>query len=145
MWTKQEEILTHFLEFARQHKLAVNLHGKDAEGTLFRILSQYELRVQVHWFAGSPELIKEGIKRGYYFSVTPAVLYSEKMRRVVELVPLDHLLTESDGPVTYKGQTSFTGEPALMETVVREIAQIKQQPPTEIEPILYKNAQTLIG
>jgi TatD DNase family protein len=146
MWSRQEEILTHFLEFARQHQLAVNLHGKDAEGTLFRILSQYDLRaVQVHWFAGSPELIKEGIKRGYYFSVTPAVLYSEKMRRVVELVPIDHLLTESDGPVSYKGQTTFIGEPALMETVVQEIAQIKQQPPDEIEPILYNNAQKLIG
>jgi TatD DNase family protein len=146
MWSRQEEILTHFLEFARQHKLAVNLHGKDAEGTLFQILSHYDLRaVQVHWFAGSPELIRAGIKRGYYFSVTPAVLYSEKMRRVVELVPIEQLLTESDGPVGYKGQTPFTGEPALMETVVKEIAQIKQQSPSELEPILYSNAQKLIA
>jgi TatD DNase family protein len=146
MWNKQEEILKHFLEFASQNELVVNLHGKDAEGTLFQILSQYDLRaVQVHWFAGSPELIKEGIKRGYYFSVTPAVYYSDKMRRVVELVPLDHLLSESDGPVRYKGQQPFNGEPALMEDVVREIAQIKQADSQEVEQILYNNAQNLVS
>jgi len=145
MWRKQEEILRHFLDFANSHELVVNLHGKDAEGTLFQILAEYTLRaVQVHWFAGSSELIKEGIKRGYYFSVTPAVYYSDKMRRVVELVPINYLLSESDGPVQYKGQQSFTGEPALMGDIVRKIAQIKKENSQKIERILYDNAENLI-
>jgi len=145
IWDTQEQILMHFLEFAAQNELIVNVHGKDAESALFQILSHYDLKaVQVHWFAGSPELIKEGITHGYYYSVTPAVFYSDKMRRVVELVPLDHLLSESDGPVPYKGQHPFIGEPSLMEDVVREIAHIKKEDIKEVEQILYNNAKNLI-
>jgi TatD DNase family protein len=144
LWKNQEAIFHYFLELAAQNRLAVNLHGKDAEGKLFSILSEYDLDlVVVHWFAGGPELIKEGIDRGYYFSVTPAVSYSDKMQKVVELVPIEHLLSESDGPVKYKGQVPVIGEPALMEDVIREIARIKQQNSHEIEQVLYETAKRL--
>ncbi|MFX1297663.1 MAG: TatD family hydrolase, partial [Promethearchaeota archaeon] len=143
-WKKQEIILRYFLELAMNHDLPVNLHGKSAEKELFRVLSQYDIKnVVVHWFTGSPELIKIGINYGYFFSVTPAVFYSKKMQKVVELTPVEQLLSESDGPVKYKGQPTFIGKPALMKDVVQKIAQIKQQNHKEIERILYNTARKI--
>ena len=144
LWEKQERLLKYFLNLAANNKFVVNLHGKDAEKELFDLLLKYNLdSVVVHWFSGTPKLIKEGINRGYFFSVTPAVFYSEKMRKVVELVPLEQLLSESDGPCKFRGQMPFIGEPALMENVIREIASIKHQNPEEIENILYYTAKKI--
>jgi len=143
-WEKQETILRHFLDFAVRNNLVVNLHGKYAEKGLFDILARYNLKfVVIHWFAGSPELIKEGISRGYYFSITPEVIYGDRMQRLVNLVPINHLLSESDGPVKYKGDRPFIGEPALMKDVIQEIAHIKQQEIEEVEQILFNTAQNI--
>ena len=145
VWEKQELILRHFLDFAHKYNLVVNLHGKSAEQVLFEVLSEYNLRkVVVHWFAGSPELISEGINRGYYFSVTPAVSYAKTMQTVAEMVPLRQLLSESDGPVKFKGPSPCIGEPALMEKVVKEIAHLKGQNFQETAQILYQNAKKLL-
>ncbi len=144
LWPQQETVFKHFLELALNHNLPVNLHGKYAEKELFDVLSEYDLKiVVVHWFAGSPELIKEGIDRAYYFSVTPEVFYSERMQQLVKLVPIEQLLSESDGPVTYKKPRQFLGEPALMEDVVREIAQIKEQNQQEVARVLFNTATKL--
>lgn len=140
-WNKQEKIFRHFLEFAVKRDLVVNLHGKYAEKELFEVLSEYNLKIVViHWFAGAPELVQEGIKRNYFFSVTPEVFYSKRMRKLVELVPIEQLLSESDGPVKYKKPQKFVGEPALMERVVQEIATIKDLPLREVERQVYKTA-----
>ena len=144
LWKKQEQIFEHFLKFALENDLPVNLHGKYAEKELFDVLRMYDLKtIVVHWFAGSPELVKEGINRGYYFSVTPEVFYSKRMQRLVELVPIEQLLSESDGPVTYKKPQRFTGEPALMEDVVSEIANIKEQNPQDVARVLFKTAKEI--
>ncbi|MHA1131429.1 MAG: TatD family hydrolase [Candidatus Helarchaeota archaeon] len=145
LWKKQEKVLKYFLEIATNYGYTVNLHGKYAEKELFKVLLDYDPgQIIVHWFGGGPTLIKEGIERGFYFSVTPAVRYSQKMQKVVELVPLEHLLSESDGPVKYQGKTTFIGEPALMEIVVKEIARIKQQNYKDIEQVLFKTAKKLL-
>ncbi len=141
LWKKQEYVFNHFLAFALDKNLPINLHGKYAEKELFSTLSNYDLNVVVvHWFAGSPELVKEGVNRGYYFSVTPEVFYSKRMKRLVELVPIEQLLSESDGPVKYKKPQKFVGEPALMGKVINEIATIKNQDSGEVERLIYKTA-----
>lgn len=143
-WKQEERIFRNFLDFASVNNLAVNLHGKYAEGELIETLKEYDLKkVIIHWFAGTSDLIKEGIRRGYYFSVTPEVFYGKRMKTLVELVPIDQLLSESDGPVKYKEPHRFTGEPALMKDVVREIALIKKRPIEEVQHILYENATGL--
>jgi TatD DNase family protein len=142
LWKKQENIFKHFLDTATNHQYTVNLHGKYAEKELFEVLANYEPRnTVIHWFAGGRDLIKEGINRGYYFSVTPAVQYSERMQEVVQLVPLEQLLSESDGPVKYKGDNPFIGEPALMEDVVKQIAEITQQEYRVVEQLMYSNTK----
>lgn len=143
-WEQQEFIFRHFLEFASERKLVVNLHGKYAELELFEVLSEYNLKdVVVHWFAGSSDLVQEGIKRKYYFSITPEVLYGDRMKKLVELVPIKQLLSESDGPVKYKKPRPFIGEPALMGKVIQQIANIKELKPQEVEQRLYENASQL--
>ena len=52
----------------------------------------------LHWFSGSNRELARAIAMGCWFSVGPAMLRGEKGRALVQQMPRDRLLTESDGP-----------------------------------------------
>ncbi|MBS7288740.1 MAG: TatD family hydrolase [Candidatus Freyarchaeota archaeon] len=136
---KQEVVFRAMLDFADENRLPVIIHSLKAERRVFNILEEYgDLAVVIHWFTGPAELIEKGVRRGYYFSVTPAVTYSSKVRRVARRVSLELLLCESDGPVEYRG---VVGEPADCRMVVEKIADVKGLKASSVEDALLENVK----
>lgn len=134
----QEKIFREMIRISKELNLPVILHTKGAERLIFKILEEYRLEdVLIHWYTGPRDLIDIGIKMGYYFSITPAISYSKKVQYVVEKVSLDHLLTESDGPVEYN---KMRGEPKECVAIVKKIADIKGHSEDEVERKLFENA-----
>ncbi|MHA1895461.1 MAG: TatD family hydrolase [Candidatus Helarchaeota archaeon] len=139
---KQEKYLISYLELAEELKLGITLHGRRAQPRLFEILKNFDIRPTViHWYYGSDDLIDEGVSRGYYFSITPAIFYSPH-RKVVEKVPLDRLMTESDGPCQFKhlNRSSF---PIDVIDTIKEIARIKELDLTLVENVIFKTSSRL--
>ena len=127
------------LTIAEKLNLPVNIHSKGAEKEVFEALSSYRIpHVNIHWYSGPETFLMEGIQRGYYFSITPALKYSPPVRRTTNLVDLDHLLLESDGPVKYSGQV---GTPSMIKEVLNEVAKIKQVSVDEAESQIYRNTK----
>lgn len=62
------------------------------------LLPQQRARVILHWFTGSTLDAKKAVRLGCYFSINSAMLASARGRALVELLPKDRLLTETDGP-----------------------------------------------
>jgi TatD DNase family protein len=60
-------------------------------------------KVVLHWFTGSKAEVRRAIELGCYFSVNTAMLENERHASTVALIPLDRLLTETDGPFTKIG------------------------------------------
>jgi len=145
LYSVQNEVFDFFLDIAEKHNLGISVHGKNAEIDVFNHLKSRRIfPTVIHWYSGPQNLIDEGVSRGYFFSITPAVLYSAKHRIVVEKVPLDQLLTESDGPVKYRIENKqITGEPIHVIDVVSEIAKIKDLEREKVEQKLYFNAKKL--
>lgn len=52
----------------------------------------------LHWFTGTLAEAKRAAALGCYFSVNGEMLRSPKRRQMVLGIPLDRLLTETDGP-----------------------------------------------
>jgi TatD DNase family protein len=52
----------------------------------------------LHWYSGSERALRRALDHGAYFSVNPAMLSSERGRRLISTVPPDRVLLESDGP-----------------------------------------------
>ena len=53
----------------------------------------------MHWFSGTQSELARAIDLGCWFSVGPAMLRGEKGRRLASLMPIDRVLTETDGPI----------------------------------------------
>ncbi len=124
LWLGQEFALKQLIALSKEFSLPLITHGKGFESGLVEyLIGQKAEDVVLHWFVGNETAIKSAIKAGYYFSITPAVLFQKKMRNVVELAPLDRLMLESDGPVRYN---KLMGEPSIVPLVASEIARIKK-------------------
>lgn len=79
-------------------------------------------KVVMHWFTGTPAELRRAIEIGCYFSVNFAMLEGDRRRALVAAIPLDRLLTETDGPFTQtSGQPSH---PVDVSLAVLELARM---------------------
>lgn len=66
--------------------------------SLERNLPQDRGRAVLHWFTGSSAEARRAVQMGCYFSINAEMLKSERHRGLVASLPIDRLLTETDGP-----------------------------------------------
>jgi TatD DNase family protein len=103
-------------------------HGAAAEALAVLKRKGVE-RAVFHWHKASAEVTREIVDAGYVVSVTPDLVYRERDREMVERVPLDSLLVESDAPWQYQGEfENVTSGPWLVARVAEEVAKIKRLP-----------------
>jgi TatD DNase family protein len=60
-------------------------------------------QIVLHWFTGSKSEARPAVDLGCFFSVNTAMLSKERGRSLIASLPLDRLLTETDGPFTTTG------------------------------------------
>jgi len=141
LWPLQEKIFKIMLELAQKFNLPVNLHVKGAEKEVFEILPTYNLsNINIHWYSGPQDLVKIGLDRGYFFSITPAIEYSPPVKNTVELCEPTNLLLESDGPVRYHNQT---GTPSMIPGVLNQISKIKKIPVNDLKSQILENTKKI--
>lgn len=77
----------------------VTLHSRGAERAVLDTLTEFGVHAAVfHWYTGPDQVLAEITAAGHYFSVNPSMTGSTNGRRVIEAIPQDRILTESDGP-----------------------------------------------
>ena len=62
----------------------------------------------LHWFSGPLRDLGRAVDAGMYFSVNPAMTKSMNGKRLIEAMPRDRVLTETDGPFV-----QISGRPAV--------------------------------
>ena len=84
----------------------VSLHSRGAEEEVADTLAEFGVRRAVfHWFTGRTSLATQLADEGHYFSVNPAMLRSRSGQALLQSLPPQAVLTESDGPhVQVKGR-----------------------------------------
>lgn len=89
-------------------------------------LPTYGGTVVLHWFTGSKSEARRAAALGCYFSVNAEITRSDRGRAVVTDLPIERILTETDGPFTQiDGRPS---EPADVKTTVAAIAGVRNLP-----------------
>lgn len=136
------ERLGRLLELANHYDLPVVLHAPHGAAVeALELLKQNRIeRAVFHWHKAPAEVSREIVETGYYVSVSPEVVYRERDRELVQWVPLESLLVETDAPWPFKGEfEGFPSGPWLASRVAEEVAKIKQLPTDEVMSRLSAN------
>lgn len=99
--TKNDQvfILRKLLEKLKGKKKIVSVHSRKAEREMVDLLREYEIEnVIFHWYSGPIDLITPILDMGFYFSVNEAMCISKKGKAIIERIPRDRILTETDAP-----------------------------------------------
>lgn len=141
-WESQEKIFLEILEIAERENKPVIVHSKGAEMEVMSILSSFDLKVLIHWYSGPREYFIEGIDRGYFFSYNYSLKYSKQIARYCRDTPIEQILTESDGPVDFRGRR---GSPEMIPEITRMISEIIGEDQEETKVRIFNNFSTFFN
>jgi TatD DNase family protein len=153
----QRQVFRAQLLMAMEWNLPVTVHSRAAgryaiEDILDVVNSAAEknLRVALHAFDGNIKYVRQviqacGMGCKLWFSVPPAVeLENSHFKKLVQNVPLQYLLLETDAPALgpVKNERNV---PANLSRALDQIALIKQMPSIEVASQIYQNAMEWLG
>ena len=127
----QQAVLRSQIALARERRLPIVIHTREAEDDTFRILEEEraaEVPVVLHCFTGDRPMARRALEAGYDLALAGIVTFprAAELQEVARLVPLDRLLIETDSPflapVPHRGKRN---EPAYVVEVAGAIAGLK--------------------
>ena len=94
-----------------------------------------------HWFSGPPKILDKIIEAGYYFSINPRMCLTAKGQSIIARIPLNRLLTETDGP--FAGESGRPYYPWDVEKVIEYLSKVHAIPPVPMRRKVWENFQRL--
>ncbi|MFA4996407.1 MAG: Qat anti-phage system TatD family nuclease QatD [Patescibacteria group bacterium] len=137
--TKQIEIFKRILKAAATYgDKIISVHSRNSANEVVPIIgSAYPGHIIMHWYSGSFKLLRESINNGYLFSINPAMVISKTGQQIISSLPLDCILTETDGPFTKIGERNTV--PANVQIVIEYLAKVHNKTTEEIRNIIKTN------
>lgn len=120
-----------------------SIHSRKAENVVLDTLARFpDAGVPVlHWFTGNNKQLQRAIDMGCWFSVGPAMIQSKRGKNLVELMPKDRILMESDGP--FVNVSNRAALPTDTELVKKELGLIWALTKKETEQLLLNSFNKL--
>lgn len=144
---KQEELFRKQIEIAKEIDLPIIVHaGYGTDKDIVEILKQEQAQDvggQIHGYMSNEELVSELVDLGFFFSFGYLHTREEELKRIIEITPLERILTETDSPYHL---LEFPKRFILPEDVViiaDEIAKLKEVNLTDFANLVMKNSREL--
>lgn len=81
----------------------ISVHSCKAESMLLSLLKAYHIKnVIFHWYTGDLSLISKILDAGYFFSINEAMVTTVKGKKIIDILPNNRILTETDSPFNRK-------------------------------------------
>jgi len=143
---KQEINFVKFIRLAKELDLPVFIHSRGAEEKVIEILEKENMeKVVMHCFCGSLKLVDRIIGNGWMLSIPTNITFSEHFQKVVERVPIQSLLCETDSPFLHPVKGERNNEPGNVVESYRKISEIKKLSLKEVEKKIEDNFNRLFG
>lgn len=144
----QKKLFEQVLRIIRkQDDKILTIHSRNSAGdtieTTSKIIDPRSSKIILHWFSGSLNELKSAILGDFYFSINHKMATSEKGKAIIQMIPEDRLLTETDAPFTYDAQIKTRTQ--SLEYTIRHIATIRKKSVEEIKQNIYNNFKTLLS
>ncbi len=133
------------IELANKYNLPIVIHTREAVMDTIQMLKENEpLKKGVfHCCPLNRELVREALKLGFYISFAGPVTFknSKNANEIVDMVPLDRILIETDSPyLSPEPNRGKRNDSRNVKFIAQKIANVKQMALEEIANITYKNA-----
>jgi TatD DNase family protein len=142
---EQEEFFCNVIQHAAvSDGKIISIHSRGAIKDVLRILENNEGNYTpvLHWFTGNLKELDKAVDLGCWFSINPKMCFTTSGKRIIDHIPLDKMIPETDGPFT-----QVNGSPYMPwdTTVASYIAETKKISVDEIDLIFDKNLKRLEG
>lgn len=153
----QKELFLKQIQLAHEFDLPLMLHIRPQEGTMdayeeaLLILEEYkkvwgEMRGTAHFFVGTKGVAQRFLDLGFYISFSGVITFVKEYEELVDFVPLEKILPETDAPfatpVPHRGTRN---QPEYVIDVVKKIAEVKGLSFEKTQSQLLQNTRSLFS
>ena len=144
----QQEMFKLQIQLAKQYRLPVVIHCRDAFDEVFQILEEEkgsELFGIFHCFTGNLEQAQKAISFNMKLGIGGVVTFKNgKINQFLKQISLDHIVLETDAPylapVPYRGKRN---ESSYILNVLEKLSDIYSMSSNEIASITTKNSKSI--
>lgn len=145
----QKKAFIEQIKLANELDLPIVIHTRDAVMDTIQILKENEVKNKgiFHCCPQNRELIKEGLKLGFYISFAGPVTFknSKNADEMINLVPNDRILIETDSPYLAPAPVRGTRNiPSNVKFVAQKIASSKGLSLEEVEKMTVENTKKIL-
>ncbi len=144
-YKEQEKAFSQQMHWASEMDLPLVIHSRKSLNEIISIMKKHptlNLTGVFHCFPGSPEDAEKIVDMGFKIGIGGVVTFKNaKMAKVVEKIPLETILLETDAPFLtphpYRGKRN---ESAYIYYIAEKIAEIKQLDIEKVAKVTTKSA-----
>lgn len=134
------------IKIANELNLPIVIHTREAVMDTILILKEYQVENKgvFHCCPQNRELIKEGLKLGFYISFAGPITFksSKNAEEMIKLVPNNRILIETDSPYLAPEPVRGTRNiPSNVKYIAKKIADVKELSLEDIEKITLENTK----
>ncbi|WP_282071296.1 TatD family hydrolase [Polaribacter atrinae] len=148
--TQQQDAFRTQIQWAKERKLPINIHCRDAFDEVFEVLESEksdDLRGIFHCFTGTLEQAKQAISYNMKLGIGGVATFKNgKIDKFLNEIDLKHIVLETDAP--YLAPTPYRGkrnESAYLTNVVDKLVDIYGLSFDEIAAITTQNSKDVFG
>jgi TatD DNase family protein len=147
---QQQDVFLKQIQLAKQYKLPINIHCREAFNEVFEILEQEkseELWGIFHCFTGDFNQAQQAISCGMKLGIGGVATFKNgKIDQFLNEIGLKHIVLETDAPylapVPYRGKRN---ESSYIKVIAEKLSEIYQLPIEDIAAITTQNSKDIFG
>jgi TatD DNase family protein len=148
----QDRVFRHQLALARQARLPIIIHCRDAWSDCLSVLEEVWRPAGfggiLHCFTSTLEDARRGLEMGFMISFAGNSTYpkAQNLRDVAKALPLENILIETDAPyLAPQGYRGKRNEPAYVGEVAKAIANVRNLRTQEVASATAANFRRFFG
>ena len=141
----QKQTFIRQIELANKYNLPIVIHTREAVQDTLEILKQNKVikKGVFHCCPLNRELVKEALKLGFYISFAGPITFknSKNANEIVNMVPIDKVLIETDSPyLAPEPKRGTRNDSRNVKLIAQKVAEFKEISLEEVAENTYKNA-----
>lgn len=140
---KQLHVFDTVIRECAYHKgKIISIHSVKSAKQVLDILEKYNCchtcKCILHWYSGEIKQLKRAIEMGCFFSINLKMLESANGKKIIEQIPTERILVESDAPFIHDVNNMMSLNKLMIDTVEKLVI---QKPDFSLEKLYYNNIQ----